>query len=262
MENMNESEVKYLAGLLDADGSLSFKISKSSSGKTFVYLVLGLSGAKKIDRRDYILSLTKYGGTALEYLNDAGNPANKWHVQDKTTLNKILPRLLKHMVIKAKHWDRMFAIYQEFSGKDVSDKVDFLREFSIQSRKDTGPLKAKKHPTWAWIAGYLDGDGCYTFSKKGNKNTLHVGAITHIHDTVGLELLQKAFGGSIYQPQKDNTVLWRRGLGKSQRAFAKHFLTKVLRHSRLKQHKIERMLAFHNEPQRLNEGIPTGKAIV
>lgn len=262
MKYMTESEVKYLAGLLDADGSLSFKMCKSSSGKVFLYLVLGLSGAKKVDRNDYILSLRDYGGTVLEYTNDAGNLANKWHVQDRTTLNKLLPRIIKHMVIKGKHWDRMYAAFCDSKGKDISGKLDFYKEFAIESRKDTGPVKPKKHPTWAWVAGYLDGDGCYTFSRKGNKNTLHVGAITHKDDIQGLHLLQKAFGGSIYDPQKDNTVLWRRGLGKSQRAFAKHFLIKVLRHSKLKGYKIERMLEFHSEPQRLNEKTPTGEVIV
>lgn len=262
MNYMNESEVKYLAGLLDADGSLSFKISPSSSGKSFLYLVLGLTGARKIDRDDYILSLVKYGGTALEYTNAAGNLANKWHVQDRTTLNKFLPRVIKHMVIKGKHWDRMFQAYTEMKGQDVTGKEEFFREFSKQGRKDAGPVKAKKHPTWAWIAGYLDGDGCYTFSQKHSRNTLHVGAIAHIDDVVALHLLHKAFGGTVYEEQPDNTRLWRRGLGRGHSAFAKHFLTKVLRHSRLKRHKIERMLAFHSEPQRLNEETPKGEVIV
>lgn len=262
MTNMIESEVKYLAGLLDADGSLSFKFCKSSSGKTFCYLILSLTGVKYIDKKDYILSLSDYGGSSIEYVNDSSNMANKWHVQDRTTLNKILPRITKHMVIKGKHWDRLFSAYTELKGKDISDKTELLKAFSSESRKDTGPLKAKKHPTWAWIAGYLDGDGCYTFSQKQRRNTLHVGAISHYNDVQGLELLQKAFGGTIYPQQPDNTVLWRKGLGKSHKSFAKMFLNKVLRHSKLKKHKIERMLAFHNGPQRLNENTPEGEVIV
>ena len=259
---MNESEVKYLAGLLDADGSLSFKFCKSTSGKTFCYLVLCLTGVKHIDKTDYILSLTKYGGTAVVYDNDAGKPANKWHVQDRRSLNRLLPRVLKHMVIKARHWDRLYAAYTELSGQDVSNQIEFLKAFSNESRKDTGPLKAKTHPTWAWVAGYLDGDGCYTYSRKPLKNTLHVGAIAHYNDTQGIHLLHKAFGGTIYPVRPDNTILWRRGLGKSHRAFARYFLSKVHRHSRLKTHKIEQMLNFHSEPQRLTESTPTGEVIV
>lgn len=262
MTNMTESEVKYLAGLLDADGSLSFKFCKSSSDKVFCYLILALTGVKHIDKQNYILSLANYGGSIIEYINDRGNQTNKWHVQDRTTLNKLLPRIIKHMVIKGRHWDRLFSAYTELKGKDASKQIELLKAFSAESRRDTGPLKAKKHPTWAWIAGYLDGDGCYTFSQKRKGNTLHVGAIAHYNDIQGLELLQKAFGGTIYPVQPDNTVLWRKGLGKSHRSFAKMFLKKVHRHSQLKKYKIEKMLEFHNEPQRLNENTPKGEVIV
>jgi len=247
MTKMNESEVKYLAGLLDADGSLSFKFCKTQTGNTYCYLVLAITAVSHIDRKGYLLSLEKYGGKTIEYKNNAGNTAFKWQVQDRATLNKFLPRVLKHMVIKAKHWDTIFAAYTDLKGQDVTDKVEMLKALSTESRKNVGPLKAKNHPTWAWVAGYLDGDGCYTFAKRGEYGrTMHVGAIAHVDDVVALELLQKAFGGSLYEPQPDNTRLWRRGLGKTQKSFAIPFLRKVHRHSRLKGHKIERMLEFLN----------------
>lgn len=245
MKNMTETQIKYLAGLLDADGSLSFKFCKAGTGKTFVYLALGLSASEKIDRHGYIESLAEYCGTTVKvhYEKDTYTDATKWHVQSRNEINKLLPRLLKHMVIKGKHWNNLFEVFTKFKGVDVTDLVDILKEYSTESRKDTGPLKPKNHPSWAWVAGYLDGDGCYTLSKK---NTLHVGCITHKDDLDGVKLLQKAFGGSIYEPREDNTVLWRRGLGASHAAFAKHFLGKMVNHSQLKKHKIEQMLAFHS----------------
>lgn len=261
MKIFDETEIKYLAGLLDADGTLSFKFSPSSSGKTFLYLVLAISASEKIDRHGYIQSLGERMGTCCKvvYDKETFTDANKWNVQSRSELNQLLPRLLKHMVIKAKHWNRLFEKYNEYRGQDVSAVIEELKEFSETSRKDVGPLKPKKHPTWAWVSGYLDGDGCYTMT---NKNILHVGCIAHIDDTVGLELLHKAFGGTIYDPQPDNTRLWRRGLGRSNSDFAKHFLNKVVRHTRLKKWKVEQMIAFHNQSQRLNEIIPKGKVIV
>lgn len=245
MENMNESEVKYLAGLLDADGTLSFKFCKTETGKTYCYLVLALTAVQHIDRQDYVKSLARFGGQTFQYVNGAGNPSNKWNVQSRRDLNKILPRIIKHMVIKGKHWQNLYDKYNELKGEDCTQWVEALKVFSEESRKEAGPVRPKNHPTWPWVAGYLDGDGCYTFSHKHRKNTLHVGAIAHYKDVVALELLQKAFGGTLYDKRDDNTRLWRRGLGKSQRAFALSFLRKVHRHSRLKKYKIERMLEFH-----------------
>lgn len=262
MKNMTETQIKYLAGLLDADGSLSFKFCKASSGKTFVYLTLGLTASEKVDRVGYIQSLGEYAGTVCKvtYDKESFSDANKWHVQSSTEISKLLPRITKHMVVKGRHWNNLLNIFSAFRGIDVSGYIEVLKEFSIESRKDTGPIKAKNHPTWAWVAGYLDGDGCYTLSKKG---ALHVGCITHMEDLDGVNLLFKAFGGTVYEPRlEDSTVLWRRGLGPSHKEFALRFLRKVHKHSQLKKWKIEQMLAFHNQPQRLNEKSATAEVIV
>lgn len=261
MKNFTESEIKYLAGLLDADGSLSFKFCKADSGKTFLYLILSLSAAESVDKHGYIKSLCEYMGsiTHIQYERETYSDANLWRVQGRNDLNKLLPRLIKHMVVKGKHWQNLYNKYCELQGVDVKELVDDLKQFSEASRGDTGPVKPKTHPTWAWVAGYLDGDGCYTLSK--NK-ILHVGCITHKEDMDGVELLHKAFGGTIYEEREDNTRLWRRGLGKSNKDFAVHFLKKVHRHSRLKKWKIEQMLAFHNQSQRLTDGTATAEVIV
>lgn len=259
--NFTETQIKYLAGLLDADGSLSFKFCKASSGKTYLYLVLGLTASTKVDRKGFVQSLEDYMGTVckITYEKESFSDAFKWNVQSRSDLNKLMPRLLKHMVVKGKHWNNLFNIYTKFKGMDITGLEETLKEYSVESRLESGPIKDKKHPTWAWVAGYLDGDGCYTLSK--NK-TLHVGCITHKNDLSGICLLHKAFGGTIYEPRDDNTVLWRRGLGKSHRDFATLFLRKMRNHSQLKRWKIEQMLKFHNQSQRLSENCSTEQAIV
>lgn len=261
MKQFYESEIKYLAGLLDADGSLSFKFCKTETGKTYLYLVLSLTASKKIDKHGYLYSLGERLGSCCEikYKKPNHNDAVKWHVQSRRDLNLLIPRLTKHMVIKARHWDNLHNIFTEYKGVDVTGKEEELKELSSLSRKNTGPLKPKKHPTWAWVAGYMDGDGCYTLSKR----CVHIGAIAHTDDAVALELLYHAFGGSLYEPRlEDNTRLWRKGAGIKNADFAKHFLNKVHRHSRLKKWKIEQMIAFHNQPQRLSDYTSTEEAIV
>lgn len=256
MKLFKETEIKYLAGLLDADGCLSFKFSQTNTGKIYVYLVLALTASKKVDRNGYLYSLGDRLGNCCEivYEKETYSDAVKWFVQSRVDLNKLLPRLIKHMVVKATYWSWLFDKYTLLKGVDVTNQVDELKEEAKRQRMLSGPLHKKIHPTWAWTAGYLDGDGCY-FMKKNN---MSISVITHKDDLDGVNLLHKAFGGSIYEPRSDNTVLWRRGVGKSNRDFAIHFLRKMVQHSRLKKHKIEMMLKFHNQSQRLTDVSPTG----
>lgn len=257
MKTFNETEIKYLAGLLDADGSLSFKFCKTPTGCTYLYLVLALTASKKIDTKGYLYSLGERAGRCCEitYEKETYSDAVKWNVQSRRELNMLLPRLIKHMVVKATYWRWLFEKFVEFQGVDVTDLADELKEGAKRERTSSGPLHEKVHPTWAWVAGYIDGDGCY-FSKNGKAVSVQV--ITHKDDLDGVRLLHKAFGGSIYEPRSDNTVLWRRGLGKSNADFAVPFLRKMVQHSHLKKHKIEMMLKFHNQSQRLTDVNPTG----
>ena len=51
---------------------------------------------------------------------------------------------------------------------------EYLKVESKKSRSNAGPIKDKKHPTWAWVSGYLDGDGHYSkrYDKNPQKTTL------------------------------------------------------------------------------------------
>jgi len=257
MKTFKEGEIKYLAGLLDADGSLSFKFCKTPTGATYLYLVLALTASNKIDRHGYVNSLGERAGMCcpITYEKETYSDATKWNVQARAELNQLLPRLLKHMVIKAKHWSRLFRLFTRYKGVDVTSKVERLKKLSTLSRDKTGPLKPKNYPSTAWTAGYIDGDGCY-FSKNGRP--VSVGVISHTKDAAALYFLQKSFGGSVYEPRPDNTQLWKRGLGPSNKDFAEEFLRKMVKHSRLKKHKIESMISFYNQPQRLNMVDPAG----
>lgn len=254
MEIFNESEIKYLAGLLDADGSLSFQFVDNK-----LYLNLVLAASESIDKHGFIESLgAKIGSVSVrtwEFKN--WSPSQQWRLQSKRDLHMVIPRVVKHMVIKGAHWKRIFDKWVEFQGKSLTtEEIDALKEYSEESRKKPGPIKHKNHPTWAWVAGYLDGDGCYTFKKHNNPEAINckqlkIMVVCHKDDSVGIELLFKAFGGVIRED--GNCLRWNRNLGVTDASFAKEFLTKIHRHSRLKKWKIEQMLAYHNNRlQRLN----------
>ena len=269
MKHFTETQIKYLAGLIDADGSLHFHFRKYED-RYNVTLKLVLQQSLSIDNEGkFINSLIDYMGFIQEIniqsQKETWSNANRWTVNSQAELNMLIPRLTKHMVIKAKHFKNLHDKYNTLFGKSVTElEMNELKEFSINSRKDTGPLKPKKHPTWAWVAGYLDGDGCYYMRKRkknwGVSTELLVKVVAHDNDVQALQLLQKVFKGNLKNNGYENTHYWTRNLGNQDATFAMHFLRKMHFHSQLKRHKIEKMLHYHS--QRLNESGSTERVIV
>jgi len=256
---MNETFVKHLAGLLDADGCLSFnfRISKSQPGRYHVGLRLVLSAADSIDKHGFVESFPDLTGMGTVCRIPPNKSIVAWTVAKRPHLEMLLPRLIKHMVIKAKHWQWLLDTWRQYRGQEYGKNgvsTEEKEELSAQaklSRQNVGPLKPKNHPSWAWLAGYLDGDGCFSFRPKGRSHRA-VSACAHISDASVLDFIQKAFGGSVSAyPNKPHLVHWKRNLGHSQTSFALRFLPKLVKHSKFKKHKIEQMIRWHR--QRLSD---------
>jgi hypothetical protein len=270
VNKFTETEIKYLAGLIDADGSLFFNFVKYKDDIWNVRLQLVLQQSLSIDKDGrFLKSLHNKMGMLQQISLSKDNPnwsdAQRWTVASSSDLSMLIPRLVKHMVIKGKHFVRMYEKFLNIYGKSVStsEKED-LESFAKESRKDVGPVKPKNHPTWAWVAGYLDGDGCYYMRTRkknwGVQKELLVRVVAHDDDKVSLELLHKAFGGRLRKETNENTHSWTRNLGFGDTQFALHFLRKMVNHSQLKKHKIEQMI--HTHLQRLNDITLEGDVIV
>lgn len=253
---MNESLVKYLAGLLDADGSLSFNFKRDQNrvDRHFVSLTLKLSASDAIDVNKFIDSLPDLTGFGSIYKEGRNQQFKNWTVTKRSDLEMLIPRLTKHMVIKAKHWDWILGQWRDLRKTSVSDdeRKKMTNQSKISRLERVGPLKPKNHPTWAWLAGYLDGDGCYSYRRYTvngySQWTINVTAVAHINDISVLEFLQRSFGGSIIdQGQSDSVKIWRRSLGYQNRSFAENFLPNLAKHSRLKRHKIDVILSHHRQ---------------
>lgn len=266
---MNESLIKYLAGLLDADGSLSFMYQKPrpDADVYYVSLMLCLASSDTIDKHGFVESLPQLTGFGATYRNDAKNPQCKtWTVTKRSDLEMLLPRLVKHMVVKGKHWDWLLDTRRKHRGAPITKpECDQLAIACKKSRvENVGPIKSKNHPTWAWVAGYLDGDGHFSYTSRNRKNgclNINMGATAHVNDEIVLRFIQKAFGGNIYaHAGAEHVKRWRRNLGPRERSFALRFLPKVARHSRLKRYQIDQILHIHQ--QRLSVPTPAGEAIV
>jgi hypothetical protein len=259
---MNESLVKYLAGLCDADGSLSFNLKRDPkrADRYFVGLLLHLCAADAVDRDRFVSSLPEQIGMGAVTRYGARKQFTNWTVAKRSELEMLLPRLIKHMVVKAQHWQWMLEYWRQHRGQEYSERTvshdqrAALTAACKESRKTRrGPLKPKNHPTWAWFAGYLDGDGCYTYRKNRAHTgywqwTINVSAVAHVNDIGVLEFLQKAFGGLIIaHGQSDDVKVWRRSLSYQNRSFALRFLPKLTKHSRMKKHKIDQMIHHHRQ---------------
>jgi hypothetical protein len=278
---MQESLFKYLAGLCDADGSLSFnfKRDKNRPDRFFYGLTFNLCAAAAVDRNGFVPSLPEVTGFGSIVRYGAKKQFANWTVTKRSDLEMLLPRLIKHMMVKARHWQWMLDYWREHRGRSYSERtvseeerIALTAACKESRRTRVGPLKPRNHPAWGWLAGYLDGDGTYTHRENFVKTngywqlTSNVSAVAHINDICVLEFLQRSFGGIIVdQGQSDNVKVWRRALGYQNRDFALRFLPKLAKHSRLKKHKIEEMISYtrertsrNNRPQRLSVPGPMG----
>jgi hypothetical protein len=259
---MNESLVKYLAGLLDADGSLnlSFKHDQNREGRYFTGLRMTLVASNAVDSKGFVESLPTQTEMGTVFRDGKQMQFCTWTVNRRAELEMLLPRVIKHMVIKAKHWQWLLDMWRSIRSESKTCSIEereVLTAASRESRRLTaGPIKPKNHPTWAWLAGYLDGDGCYSYRShivtKGKYTskqwTIHVSAVAHVNDICVLEFLQRSFGGIIIeQGQSENVKVWRRALGYQNSSFALRFLPNLAKHSRLKRHKIDAMIHHHRQ---------------
>lgn len=265
---MNETEVKYLAGLLDADGSMSFSFKRTdnNNGRYYVGLQISLCASDAIDRKGFVSGLSDAHCIGTVHRDGRFRQNAVWIVSKRAHVEMLVPRLTKHMVIKARHWDWMLHRWRDIraGGSSVSEAERAMISDSARAgrRDNVGPLKPKKHVTWAWLAGYLDGDGwfihrCYKNKRYGHDEwAMKMGAVAHENDACGLELIQHSIGGRIKpHTQSDSLRVWELGLGPRNRSRALSLLPNIAKHSQLKREKIDGII--HHHRQRLS--VPASK---
>jgi hypothetical protein len=120
-------------------------------------------------------------------------------------------------------------------------QVDLLRAYMKAQRK----IKSYPIPTFPprkWLAGYFDGDGCLSASV--HKNSKHGGAAVVVNIPAencyegGIELIHKAYGGSIKQ-MRENVKQWYLSVPASK---AKEFFGYFGKYSIVKKSQIEFIL--------------------
>jgi len=247
---------KYVAGLIDSDGSFSLSYSKMTTGRYGVYLQFNLTQAESADPEHKLLYALRnhynVGGVHIsKHRPLQASESASWVVSGKEAL-KLLNVIFKHLRIKATHADNLRWIVDSLAGYTISDTED-LKEYVRCSRVNTSWLREPKHLPTAWVAGYIDGDGHYRVrigrESRGairNEVKLFVGA--QECDSFILKQLQKEHKGHLSK-RKDGLWFWQRSLGKASRSMAVPFLKSMREYCCLphKYEAIQRALAYHEQ---------------
>ena len=257
---LKETEVKYLAGLIDSDGSIGFSVSTFEKKDGTVQVIPRIT---VVQGKAGHAVISHFAGRIGIPVISAGNEKLAIYIQGRRAI-ALFDRISKYLVVKGVPYK--FAV--DNAGHIAKTEYPELRERLIDARRMGGPVKPINFVSMSWIAGFLDGDGSYTLrqrrTKFGMSNDLNVRVgVTKVEKVHALKLLYKTLGGTIrLTPDKRGYYRWHLSLGKGNRQRAIRFLREMRKRSFVKVAKIEQMLKFHEDSHRLNPMAPKGEVTV
>lgn len=186
---------KYIAGFLDADGSIGVRFHADC-----VTPQMTISFSQKTEQDEVLQRIHEELGGSLHIATilSGGKPIKVSHLVfgGNPQSQRLLNRIKQFLVVKRHYADVCLDVCSRRIDKE---EIPTVREYlKIQRKQRALPLP--KHPTRGWLAGYIDGDGCISvgciYGPSGNANMiLHIAASAF--DTEGIETIQKQFGGRI-----------------------------------------------------------------
>lgn len=189
--------VKYYAGLFDADGSFDMWPTKRENGSYYINIKATLY---QKDKKVLIafaeeFDVPVYEGKGVNYVTLHGNKAQMF-----------MENVKNYLVIKRKVVEYLLSI----KGKTVEDISEIRKEIKF-NREQRAP--EKDWPSRRWMAGYIDGDGCLysSFRKSDGNLEFKLAVVSHVSQEAGLLLMQKAFGGFI--TEQGDVRKWNLSLG-------------------------------------------------
>lgn len=236
-ENRKHSEQlnKYLAGLIDADGCLSLHFTTDRNPeKTRMKLCLSLGQSASVDPDFTLLrALRNFYNLGSVYYRVVDSEVHKssiaeWRISTKESLI-LLNRIGKHLRIKGTHFDNLVWLMEELKAFAIPLQcVEELKEFSKCSRKNSKWVTHPRHLSWAWVAGFLDGDGHYRFRERKDTNhkEIYITFNCGKNDEFIADFFKVCFKGNVYH-NAAGLVVWKRALGKANKAFSLPFLRKL-----------------------------------
>jgi len=275
-------DVKYYAGLFDADGSFGIQVDKRQDG---TFRLSARASLKQLEFRAKPLKdlAEELKGTLYTELHEdkpGWRPTCGFVVTHQKAVS-LMEKLKNHLVIKREVVDYILTINGQVVNKEV---LKAIKKILKDLRYEIHTLN-KNHPSRRWMAGYIDGDGCIRSQVRrygGLSTKLEV--TSYDRDTQGVELLQKAFGGSINK-HGNNAIRWVVNITENN---ANKIIGYFQKHSSMKRTQLLYVLDYLNkgkhlkkrgatlesntrlketlqqlkQPQRLSEKTPSGEAIV
>jgi hypothetical protein len=228
-------KIKYVAGLVDSDGSITFKTHKSSNGLYNTYPEIEIA---QLAVRCQILK-----ELADEWAVEIKKKKVKNHEREavvfKMSGNKarrFLEQIKQHLVLKQ---DIVEYVLNESGLGYTKEQLKVLKDNLRVLRKEE-QVKKKSKLSYQWAAGYVDGDGCLSaiLNKHGSVNvTLDV--TSWVYKEEGLVLLQRNFGGTL--KNQGSTLHWRLPINQYN---AVTVLGKLAKHSWIKRQQLEYVKNF------------------
>lgn len=179
---------KYIAGFLDADGSVSMSLVERCMKPQ-----ISLSFAQKTDKDEvlYLIQEVIGGSLKFEIIKDVSYSTLVLYGRKAIAA---LNRIKKYLVIK-RHYVNVCLdlVDKRYTDRDATKK--YLKE-----QRKIKSLPLPNYPARKWLAGYIDGDGCLSVSRLtplgGANMVLHIASSNF--DTEGIEIICKAFGGRMH----------------------------------------------------------------
>lgn len=275
--------IKYYAGLLDSDGSITLAPYKTNDGFSLRFLV---TFSQKTNNEWILEDLSKQINIPISRFERTDVRTGKLNRESKiniTSSNAItfLQQIKQHLVIKNNLAE--FAI--KMHGRIVNEKeLKVVRDVMKSLRDDLTP-SIKNFPSRQWLAGYIDGDGYIgsSYNKDTGQLDFKFVLTTHKNDPQGILLIHRIFKGCFVTNNNTSRLMISLSKTKAEQFityFNSHlklkkpqfdFVLNVLRegkHLKRKGATLESNLEIHNtlqklkKPQRLSEQTPAGEAIV
>lgn len=211
--------LKYFAGLFDADGSFDIAPAIKKDGS---YYINARATLYQKDTRALQELADAYGVEVKKYEESVSVVS-----LDGAKARSFMQEIKKHLVVKRAVVEFILSVAKT----KVANKEE-LKELRKQVKaKRAEDTPEKPFPSRKWVAGYVDGDGCIlsSFRKKDGVLEFKLTVVSHYTQRRGLDLLHKFFGGFI--TTQGNVISWTVSLSVSKgkpvlEYFAKHLILK------------------------------------
>lgn len=212
--------LKYYAGLIDADGSFDYRPAKRDNGSYYINLRVSVYQKDKTP----LIPFAEYYGVPITVCGSVFNVT-----LHGAKARSFTQEALKHLVIKK----GVAKFLLDTTQVTIPNEEELKKYRAMVKYMRSVPAPEKPYPSRKWMAGYVDGDGCIlsSYRKKDGVIEFKLLVVSHYTQVAGLHLMQKFFGGTVIPTANKDVYRWGISLSISQgkrvlEYFSKHLVMK------------------------------------